>query len=144
MAAPAKIENGKTVSLAYKLLVKGTVLETADKTNPFTYVHGQKQIVPGLEKELTGLQVGDRKTILVLPEEGYGIVDPKALVEIDRKRLPPEVTPKEGAFLEARDPKGVPQLVKIAQVKETSVVIDFNHPLAGKELEFQVEVLNIK
>jgi FKBP-type peptidyl-prolyl cis-trans isomerase 2 len=143
-AAPLKIENGKEVTLTYKLSVKGTLLEAADPSEPFIYTHGKKMIVRGLEKELGGLKVGDRKTILVLPEEGYGLVNPKAFLEVSKEKLPPEVTVEKGIWLEARDPKGVPQLVRISEVKEKTVTLDFNHPLAGKELEFQIEVLSIK
>jgi FKBP-type peptidyl-prolyl cis-trans isomerase SlyD len=143
-AAAAKIGPEKEVTLAYKLFVEGTLLETADEKNPFTYVHGQKQIVPGLEKGLAGLQVGDQKTIRVLPKEAYGLVDPKALQEIEKENLPPDVSKEKGTLVEARNPEGMTMLVKIVEVKEKTVVIDFNHPLAGKELEFQIEVLGIK
>ena len=144
-AGPAsKIEVGKEVTLAYQLFVNGKLLETADAKNPFTYLHGQHQIVPGLEKNLTGLRTGDKKTIRVLPKEGYGLVNPKAFREIGKDKLPPGVPLEKGTPLEARDPNGIPMLVKIAEVKEKTVVIDFNHPLAGKELEFQIEVLGIK
>lgn len=144
-AAPKPaIQEGKEVALAYKLLVKGTVLEVADAKNPFIYIHGKHQIVPGLEKNLAGLHVGDRKTIRVLPKEAYGVVDPKALREIAKEKLPPDVPQKVGTLLEARNPEGMGMLVKIVEVKDKTVVVDFNHPLAGKELEFQIEVLNIK
>lgn len=139
-----KIEDGKEVALAYKLFVEGTLLETADAKEPFTYFQGQHQIVPGLEKGLSGLAVGDRKTLRVKPDEGYGPKNPAALQEIPIEKLPPDVSREKGALLEARDPNGLAQLVKIVEVKEKTVVIDFNHPLAGKELEFQIEVLNIK
>lgn len=143
-AAKAVIQDGKEITLTYKLSVNGTLLEVADAKTPFIYTHGKKQIVPGLEKNLTGLHVGDRKTVLVLPAEAYGLVNPKALREVEKDKLPPDVPQKVGALLEARNPEGVTMLVKIVEVKEKAVVIDFNHPLAGKELEFQVEVLNIK
>ena len=144
-AAPKPaIQDGKQVALAYKLSVKGTLLEVADSKDPFTYTHGKHQIVPGLERNLTGLHVGDRKTIRVSPEEAYGPVNPKALQEVAKEKLPPDVPQKTGTLLEARNPGGIGMLVKIVEVKEKTVVVDFNHPLAGKELEFQVEVLNIK
>lgn len=142
-AAPAKIEDGKEITLAYTLSVDGTLLETADAKTPFVYIHGKNQIVPGLEKNLTGLGIGDRKTVKVPPEEGYGPKDPKALQEVLKENLPPDVSPTVGTFLEARNREGDERLVKIVEVKEKSVVIDFNHPLAGKELEFQIEVLKI-
>ena len=142
-AAAEKIENGKKVTLYYKLLVNGELLETANEKDPFVYTHGQHQIVPGLEKNLMGLSVGDKKTIHVETEEAYGPVDPKAFREIEKEKLPKDVTPKVGAILEAHSPHGEVMLVKIREVKPKTVVIDFNHPLAGKELEFQIEVIKI-
>lgn len=142
-AAPQKVESGKKVTLGYKLLVGGKLIETADTKQPFTYTHGQKQIVPGLEKNLTGLKVGDKKTVKVSPQEAYGPVDAKQFVEFEKTKLPPDIPVKVGTVVEARSPKGEVRLVKIKEVKDKTVVLDFNHPLAGKELEFQVEVLNV-
>ena len=143
-AAPnPTIQNGKKVTLAYKLFVNGALLETADAKNPFIYTHGQHQIVPGLEKNLTGLKVGAKKTIKVIPKEAYGLVNPKAFKEVEKNKLPNDVPQKKGTLVEARDPEGNAMLVKIVEVKEKTVVMDFNHPLAGKELVFQVEVLGI-
>ena len=138
------IQNGKQVTLAYKLFVKGTLLESAGYNTPFTYIQGQHQIVPGLEKGLLGLRVGEKKTVRVTPQEAFGFSDPKAFHEIEKDKLPPDIPREKGTLVEARDPKGMARLVKIVEVKEKTIVMDFNHPLAGKELEFQVEVLNIK
>jgi len=143
-AAEAKIADGKKVTLAYKLYVEKALLESADYKNPFTYIHGQKQIIPGLEKGLAGLKVGNKKKIRVLPAEAYGFPDARALHEVEKDKLPSDVPQKKGTLIEARDPQGTSRLVKIVDVKEKTVVIDFNHPLAGKELEFQIEILGIK
>ncbi len=143
-AAKPAIQDGKEVTLAYQLSVKGELLEVADAKTPFIYTHGKHEIVPGLEKNLTGLRVGDRKTIRVPAQEAYGLVDPKALQEIEKEKLPAAVPAKVGTLLEARNPQGEGMFVKIVEVKEKTVVVDFNHPLAGKELEFQIEVLSIK
>jgi FKBP-type peptidyl-prolyl cis-trans isomerase 2 len=140
---PLKIEKGRKVTLGYKLFVEGALLEKADPENPFIYTHGEKQIVPGLEKNLFGLRVGNKKTIRVVPEEGYGLLDPKAYREFQKDQFPADVPLKVGTLVEARSPQGERLLVKIREIKEKSVILDFNHPLAGKELEFQVEVLNI-
>ena len=142
-ATAPKIEDGKKVTLHYKLFVKDKLLETADAKDPFTYQHGQHQIVPGLEKGLTGLHVGDKKTIWVTSQDAYGPVNPQAFREIPKDKLPADIPKKAGALLEARSPKGEVMLVKIKEVKDKTVVIDFNHPLAGKELVFQVEVIGI-
>jgi FKBP-type peptidyl-prolyl cis-trans isomerase 2 len=138
------IEDGKEVTLAYKLFVNGILLETADSKEPFTYSHGKNQIVPGLERSLAGLGIGEQKTVKVLAKDAYGPIDPKAVREVPVDKIPPDIPREEGTLMEARDAQGLPQLVKIVEVNEKSVLVDFNHPLAGKELEFQVEVLSIK
>ena len=142
--AADRIEDGKEITLTYKLLVNGEMLEEATAEKPFIYTQGRGEIVPGLEKGLKDLKAGSRKTIKVSPEEGYGVVRLEALQEVPKSQLPPDVPLETGTLIEARDPQGGGQLVKIVQVKDDSVVIDFNHPLAGKELEFQIEVLNIQ
>jgi FKBP-type peptidyl-prolyl cis-trans isomerase 2 len=71
-------------------------------------------------------------------------VNPKAFQESEKEKLPPDVSNEKGTLVEARNPEGMSMLVKIVEVKEKTVVIDFNHPLAGKELEFQIEVLGVK
>lgn len=143
-AEGSRIEAGKKIILTYKLLVDGTLLEEADIKSPFTYLHGKNQIVPGLEKGLTGLHAGEQKTVRVPAREAYGPPNPKALQEIPKESLPPDVNATKGALLEATSPEGITQLVKIVEVKPKSVMIDFNHPLAGKDLEFQVVVLRIE
>jgi len=142
-AQPVKIESGKKVTLGYKLFVEGSLIETADSRNPFIYLHGKNQIVPGLEKGLTGLRVGEKKTIRVQATEAYGPVNPKAYKEFQKGQLPSEIPMKVGTLVEARSPEGDRLLVKIKEVREKTVILDFNHPLAGKNLEFQIEVLNI-
>ncbi len=139
----AKIEDGKKVTLHYKLYVENQLLETADDKDPFIYTQGQHQIVPGLEKGLAGLKVGEHKEIRVKPEEAYGLPNPKAVREISTDKLPAEVPKKVGTILEAKSPQGQVLLVKIKEVKDKTVVVDFNHPLAGKELVFQVDVISV-
>lgn len=141
--APAKIENGKKVTLSYRLFVDGELIETADTKAPFIYTQGKNEIVPGLEKGLVGLRVGDKKTIQVAAQEAYGMSNPTALKEFEKEKFPKEVSLKKGTLVEARSPEGERMLVKIHEVKEKTVVLDFNHPLAGKNLEFRIEVLSI-
>ena len=143
-AEGARIEAGKKVTLTYKLFVKGTLIEESNIKNPFTYLHGKNQIVPGLERGLAGLHAGEKKTVQVPTREAYGPPNPQALQEIPRENLPKDVSATKGTLLEATSPEGMTQVVKIIEVKPKSVVIDFNHPLAGKDLEFQVVVLRVK
>jgi FKBP-type peptidyl-prolyl cis-trans isomerase 2 len=101
-------------------------------------------VVPGFEKAVMGMKVGEKKSFKVKPEEGYGAENPKAIRDIPRKELPADVTPKAGMTLYAQAKNGQHFPVKIVEVKKDVVVMDFNHPLAGKTLNFDVQVIDIK
>lgn len=137
------VEAGKTVQLDYKLTVDGQVVDSSEGRGPLSYVHGQGQIIPGLERELAGLHVGDAKDVTVTPEDGYGVVDPQAFVEVPRTELPKDVAPEVGMMLQGRSNDGKPFQARIAEVKDENVKLDLNHPLAGKTLSFNVKVVEI-
>ncbi len=137
------IEKGSKVSFDYTLTVDGEVVDSSDGRDPFTYTHGEGQIVPGLEKNLEGLHVGDEKKVAVSPEEGYGVVDPNAFKDVPRSTLPADVNLELGMMLQAQNPNGNVFTVKIIEVKDDTVTIDFNHPLADKTLDFQVKIVSI-
>jgi FKBP-type peptidyl-prolyl cis-trans isomerase SlyD len=142
-AAPGPvIKDGARVQLEYTLSDSaGTVLDSNKGGEPFVYTQGQRQIVPGLESALIGKRAGDSTKVTVKPEDAYGKVDPKALIEVGRERVPPDV--KVGSELTGRDPKGATRTVRVKEIKEKSVVLDMNHPLAGKTLVFDVRVLSV-
>jgi len=131
------------VALEYTLTVEGTVVDTTQDRGPFHYIHGQGQLIPGLERELAGLHVGDAKEVTIPPEDGYGLVDPAAFVEVPKEQLPQDVTPTVGLILRGVNPDGKNFRAKINEVKDKSIVLDLNHPLAGKTLNFHVKVTNI-
>lgn len=138
------VSKGKQVSLEYTLkLDDKNVLESNVGREPMTYTHGSQEIVPGLEKALEGLAVGDKKHVTVKPADGYGEVDPKAFQEVKKSQVP-EKAWKVGAELEAKSPDGQSMFLRVTEVKADSVVLDFNHPLAGKTLYFDVKVLDIR
>lgn len=135
---------GKEVSVEYTLrLDDQTVVESTEGSAPLTYKHGMKEIIPGLEKALDGMAVGETKQVTVDPAEGYGMVDPKAVVEVNKDRIPPNAQ-KVGAQLQGKDPEGRPIFPHVTEVKTDTVVLDFNHPLAGKTLHFDVKIAGIK
>jgi FKBP-type peptidyl-prolyl cis-trans isomerase 2 len=142
-AASDTIKENMAVQLEYTLTTDGQVVDTTDGRGPFQYVHGRGQIVPGLERQLTGLKPGDSRDITVTAEEGYGPVDPQAVVEVPKTQLPQQVTPEVGAVLRGVDPDGRQFRATIQQVKDQSVMLDLNHPLAGKTLLFKVKVLSV-
>jgi FKBP-type peptidyl-prolyl cis-trans isomerase 2 len=138
------VGNGSTVSFEYTLSDdKGKVIESSKGKPPMTYTHGQGQIIPGLEKGMAGMKVNDEKTIQVKPEEAYGTVNSKAFHELPREKVPAENL-KVGDTLMATGPQGQNFPVRVHQIKDKTVVLDFNHPLAGKTLTFAVKVLDVK
>lgn len=138
------IEAGFTVQLEYTLKDDdGKVLDSNKGRSPLTYTQGRQQIIPGLEKALGGMRAGDEKQVTVKPEDGYGPVDPSAETEVPKQMLPPNAL-TVGTQLVARSRDGESMLVRIKEVKETTVIIDLNHPLAGKILHFDVKVLGVE
>jgi FKBP-type peptidyl-prolyl cis-trans isomerase SlyD len=138
------IKDGSVVSLQYTLSGDdGKTIESNKGKEPLKYTQGQHQIIPGLEKELTGMKVGGEKRIKVKPEDAYGPIDPKAIQEFPKEKIPPEGQ-KVGAILTARGPQGQAIPVKVKEVKEKTVVLDMNHPMAGKTLVFDIKVLEVE
>ena len=137
------IKDGMSVSLQYKLSGEdGKTIESNQGKEPLTFVQGQHKLIPGLEKELAGMKVGQEKHITVKPEEAYGPVNPNAVQEFPKDKVPPEGL-KVGAILTARGPQG-PIQGRVTEVKDQTVVLDFNHPMAGKTLVFDIKVLDIQ
>ena len=137
------VQDGSIVAIEYTLTDdSGKVLDSNVGKEPLTYLHGSGQIVPGLEKELTGLKVGDQKKIVVKPEDGYR-ADPNAFQEIPKDKLPPEAQ-KVGTMLATKGPQGETIAMRVHEVKDKTIVVDFNHPLAGKTLNFDVKVTDVR
>ena len=140
----SQIEERSIVTIEYTLTDdSGKTIDTSVGKEPLTYIHGAGQIVKGLERELNGLKVGDQKKVSVKPEDGYGLPNDKAVQEIPREKVPAEAL-KEGETLMMKSPDGRAIPIKIAKVNEKTVVVDLNHPLAGKTLHFDVKVKDIK
>jgi FKBP-type peptidyl-prolyl cis-trans isomerase SlyD len=140
----AQIREGSQVALEYTLSDEaGTVIESNKGKQPMSYIHGKSQIIPGLEKELSGMKVGEEKKIQVKPEDGYGPVNPDAFQEVPKDKLPPEAL-KVGTTLMAQGPRGQGIPVRVHEIKDTTVIMDFNHPMAGKTLSFDVKISEIK
>lgn len=138
------IEEGSIVSIEYTLTDDaGAVIDSNVDKEPLTYVQGAGQIVNGLEKELQGLKAGDRKKVQVKPEEGYGIPSKQAFQEFPRDTIPAEAQ-KAGATLMAKGQDGRAIPMRVHEVKEKTVIVDFNHPLAGKTLNFDVKIKDIR
>src|SRR5262245_36769135 len=141
-AGPA-IEEGSTVRIEYTVKDEaGTLLDSNKGGKSLQFTHGRQEMIPGVERQLLGMHPGEEKKLVVTPEEGYGPVDPAAQTEVPREMVPPEAQ-EVGKRLVARNRSGAPRLVIVKEVKEQTVVLDSNHPLAGKTLLFDVKVLEV-
>jgi FKBP-type peptidyl-prolyl cis-trans isomerase SlyD len=145
MAQPkAVIEKGSSVKIEYTLKDdKGAVLDTNAGKDALAFTQGAQQIIPGLDKALLGMKAGDSKKVTVKPEDAYGVVDPKAEAEVPKDALP-KGADVVGTRLLARGQDGQPRPVTVKAVKDTTVVLDLNHPLAGKTLFFDVKVVSVE
>jgi FKBP-type peptidyl-prolyl cis-trans isomerase SlyD len=138
------VKNGATVSIEYTLTSEdGRVIESNKGKDPLRYVDGRSQIIPGLEKALEGMKAGTEKKVTVKPEEAYGQVDPKAYREVPKESVPADSL-KAGSTLFAKNAEGEMFPVRVKEVKDKTVVIDMNHPLAGKTLVFDVKILDVQ
>jgi FKBP-type peptidyl-prolyl cis-trans isomerase SlyD len=140
------VRDNQVVTLGYTLTVDGKVVDTSEgKGNaPIVFIQGAEQIVPGLENALYGMAVGESKTVVVPPAEGYGEYDPEGFDDVPRSEFPAEIPLKPGVVLNLRDNDGDVYETTIVSVNQDTVRLTFNHPLAGKELHFAVKVLEIR
>ena len=142
-ASAMTVSNGKQVSLEYTMkLDDQSVVDSNVGGEPLKVTQGKHELVPGLEKALEGMAAGEKKNVTVAPPEAYGTVDPKAFQEVDRKMVPSNAQ-KVGMQLEGTTTDGRKVFPRISEVKNETVVLDFNHPLAGKTLHFDVKVLDV-
>jgi FKBP-type peptidyl-prolyl cis-trans isomerase SlyD len=140
-----KITKDSVVSIDYRLhLGDGEVVDESDPGEPLVYLHGHGETVPGLENALEGKAVGDKLQVKVSPDEGYGDHDPEKIESVPRGEFPDELELKVGSVLTATDDDGNEMDFLIKEVKGDSVVVDFNHPLAGKTLHFDVTVREVR
>jgi FKBP-type peptidyl-prolyl cis-trans isomerase 2 len=137
------ISDGSTVSIEYTLtLDSGQVVDSNVGQKPLTFQQGQGQIISGLESELLGMETGDEKTVTVSPEDGYGPVREEAMLTFKRDQLP-EDAQEVGAQIQAQGPNGQTLQGKVASLTDEKATLDFNHPLAGENLHFEVKILEV-
>ena len=138
------IEDGKKVKFHYTLTVDDQVVQSSEGQQPLAYTHGSGEIIPGLASELEGMNEGEKKSVLVSAEKAYGKVNPEAFKEVPRTSLPEGLVPEKDMMLQAHSQEGQEILVRVSDVKESSIIVDLNHPLAGKDLRFDVKVVSIE
>jgi FKBP-type peptidyl-prolyl cis-trans isomerase SlyD len=138
------VRKGSLVSVEYTLYLKdGTQIETNKGKDPMIYQQGKREIIPGLERQLEGMKVGETKRIELSPEEAYGQIDPSSFFEVPKENFPVEAL-VPGTHLRAEDREGNVIPMRVREVMDKTVLLDLNHPLAGEALLFDVCILDIK
>jgi FKBP-type peptidyl-prolyl cis-trans isomerase SlyD len=138
------VQDGLVVSMDYKLTVDGEVLDSSDEAGPLQYLAGYDNIVPGLERAMMGMKIGESRDVVVAPADGYGEFDEEAFMDVPRDEFPADMKLEEGMELHVTDEDGNHQAAYVASFNNESVRLDFNHPLAGAELSFYVKVVGLR
>ena len=141
---PTKIENDAVVIMNYSLSVDGEVVDSSEESGPIAFLQGRGNIIAGLEREIAGLKIGDSKNVTVLPADGYGELDSDNFVDVPRAEFPAEIPLEIGTEIQVAMDDGSEDMATISKIDPDSIQLDFNHPLAGKTLEFQVTITDLR
>ena len=144
MTKELKVDDGHVVSIHYTLRIDGQVVDSSEGREPLQFIQGMGHIVRGLEHQLYDMKIGESKDVVVAPKDGYGELDAEAIIEVPRVEFPPNVPMQVGIGLELRDEHDNPLYARIEQVTNENVRLNMNHPLAGKELQFSVQIANLR
>lgn len=142
---PERIAQDVVVSLHYKLrLDDGNLVEESETDDPLVYLHGHQNIIPGLESALGGMAVGEKKMVTVEAADAYGEYDSDDVESVPRSQLPKDFDPVVGEMISVRDQEGNPYFAQVAEVGTDEIMLDFNHPMAGKRLHFEVTITTLR
>ncbi len=137
-------KTGDNVKIHYTgTLDDGTVFDSSRERAPLEFTLGSGSVIAGFDEAVTGMEVGENKSISIPPEKAYGERSDQNVMEINRDLLPPDVTPEVGMRLQAAGKNGDVAVVQVAEVKDDTLTIDANHQLAGETLNFDLELVEI-
>ena len=140
----SKVKANDTVKVHYTgKLDNGQIFDSSVDREPLEVTLGQGMLIPGFEKGLIDMEVNENKTITIPKEEAYGEVRQELFERIDRSELPESIKPEVGMGLVAQNPDGSERQLRVAEVTETDIVVDANHPLAGQDLTFDLQLVEI-
>lgn len=140
----AEAKDGDTVKVHYTgKFEDGTVFDSTDGREPLEFTLGNGQLIAGFEKALIGMNPGESKTSNIPQDEAYGPRNEEMKQVVERNQLPPDLDPQVGMQLQVKTPEDQTLIVSIAEVSDTHVTLDANHPLAGKDLSFDIQLVEI-
>ncbi len=138
------VQKDVVVSMEYSLHVDGEEIDSSKGQDPLQFLVGYGNIISGLEREMIGMKVGESKDVVVPPADGYGEYDEEAFMDVPRGEFPQDMPVEEGLELSVRDDQGQSRYARIDSIDGDTVTLNFNHPLAGDELHFNVKVVNLR
>lgn len=139
-----RAQDGDTVAVAFQgLLADGRIFDSSDDQEPLTFILGENEVLPGFERAVLGMEIGEQKTVTIPPEEGYGIHQPRLIEEVPIDALPENLDLEVGNQLEVTAENGTIFRLSIIQRSSATVTLDANHPLAGQPLTFHIELVSI-
>lgn len=139
-----QVKSGDTIQVHYHgKLTDGTTFDSSEGRNPLEFEVGSGMVIPGFDNGVTGMTVGEKRTIVIPADQAYGPRADEMIMEFPKAQFPPDLTPEVGMQLNMSNGSGQQFPVRIVEVKEEAVVLDANHPLAGETLHFDLELVAI-
>ena len=137
-------QQGDSVKVHYTgKLNDGTVFDSSSQREPLEFTLGEGQVIPGFENAVLGMESGETKTVTIPADQAYGQRRPDLLIEVDREQFPPHIEPELGQQLQVQQSNGQMLVVVVSEVNTDSVTLDANHPLAGHDLTFDIQLVGV-
>ncbi|GAA3559501.1 peptidylprolyl isomerase [Snuella lapsa] len=141
----SQVKANDTVRVHYTgKLTNGQIFDSSEGRDPLEFTLGQGMLIPGFEKGVLDMEVNEKKTVNIPVGEAYGEVRQELFYEVNKEQLPPEMTPEVGMGLASKNPDGTEVQFRVAEVHDNHIIVDANHPLAGQDLIFDLELIEIK
>ncbi|HEX6268818.1 MAG TPA: peptidylprolyl isomerase [Anaerolineales bacterium] len=138
------VQNDMVVAMEYSLRVDNEEIDSSKGQDPLQFLAGHGNIISGLEREMIGMKVGESKDVIIPPSDGYGEFDEQAYMKVPLSEFPKDMTVEEGLELTVRDNAGQARYARIDNIEGETATLNFNHPLAGDELHFNVKVVSLR
>ena len=138
------VQKDVVVAMEYSLQVDGEEIDSSTGQEPLQFLVGHGNIISGLEREMIGMKVGESKDVVIQPADGYGEYDDEAYMDVPRAEFPQDMPVEEGLELSVRDDQGQSRYARIDGIDGDTVTLNFNHPLAGDELHFNVKIVELR
>jgi FKBP-type peptidyl-prolyl cis-trans isomerase 2 len=141
---PTSVKAGDMVAVHYTgKLADGSVFDSSRNREPLKFVLGERHVIPGFEKAVLGMTTGETKTANIPADDAYGQHQPEMVVQFDREKIPPEIDVQVGQELQVQTTSGQALPARVVDTSEANVTLDANHPLAGQDLTFDIELVEV-